>query len=114
MAQLPREVGQGWLGSGGPKEYQIDLVLSQLAREYIVAHPRETLALWPAKLRYLLATDHTAFEWARSRDFRSTALFEKTYEYSRVYYLALDVGAVEGCPARIFQGSNERDGVCPC
>jgi hypothetical protein len=24
MAQLPSEVGQGWLGSGGPKEYQID------------------------------------------------------------------------------------------
>lgn len=89
LARLPREVAGGWLGSGGPKEYQIDRTLQELASTYMIEHPRATLALWPAKLRYLFASDHTAFEWTRSRDFRSTPLFEQSYAYSRFYYFGL-------------------------
>ena len=104
MARMPREVAQGWLGSGGSKEFQIDRTLTRLARDYILEHPRETAALLPAKLRYLFATDHTAFEWTRSRDFQPSALFDRAYAYSRFYYLGLWLLAAAGTATLALRG----------
>lgn len=103
-ALIPPEAPHGWLGSGGQKEYQVDRELNRLAVDHILSHPRETLALVPAKLRYLLAKDHTAFEWIRSRDFRPSAIYERAHSLHRHYYQGLWLLASAGLGVFALRG----------
>jgi Dolichyl-phosphate-mannose-protein mannosyltransferase len=89
VAQLPAGLDQSWLGSGGPKEYEIDRALAALARQYMVENPVKTLQSVPRKLKFLFVSDQAAFEWNRSRDLRPSALFACAYSFGPYYYVVL-------------------------
>jgi 4-amino-4-deoxy-L-arabinose transferase-like glycosyltransferase len=93
-APLRAAIPGAW--SGGKPEHAFDRKARQMALDYMVAHPRDTIDRWPQKLELLFAKDQTSVNWSKQVSSDQKPLIKLMRRLTQPFYEALCFAAVLG------------------